>query len=205
MNLLYSFFILISSILPSCFGQQNNDNIIYNSNFPFILSSVGIFSILIMTNVIFKNKFYFSKKIKIFNKYFSLGTIYFTFFYFTWWILALAYSLIDNNLMLQRLGYWNALNICFTILPITRNSIWIILFNIPYQNIIHIHIYLAILTLLSVVIKTIAVILQYNVDILWIYAVNGLSGSPLMGTLASLSILLTLILSIPKIRQYYFE
>jgi hypothetical protein len=71
--------------------------------------------------------------------------------------------------------------------------------KIPYNKLITFHKLIAILTLFSVIIKTVVVLNIKNISFLF----SNLETS--MGTICSLSVLLTSILSIPYIRKNMFE
>lgn len=129
----------------------------------------------------------------------SMDLLFFYIIYSLWWITLLALSFISNEELLSRLGIWICLNIAFTLLPVTRNSLWITTLKLSYNKLITIHKYIACLSLLSVLTKIIVIISMYKYTLFY----NNLSN--ISGTISSLSILLTSILSIKPIRNNIFE
>jgi hypothetical protein len=149
---------------------------------------------------------YFSKYIKCFQENLNLGLfgfiskdlLFFYIIYTTWWITLLALSFTSYDI-LSRLGIWISLNIAFTLLPVTRNSLWIATLKLSYAKLITVHKYIACLSLISVLIKTITIFSLYN------YRLFYENASTISATVSSLSILLTTILSIKPIRDNIFE
>jgi len=135
------------------------------------------------------------------------GTIFLCSFYFAWWIAMLTYSFMtdDNGEVLFRLGVWISLNMATVLLPITRNSIWIVLFKISYIRILNIHKFMAILCIISIIIKLVLVLIYFNFNFLFIHYNPNTAGSPLAGTLSSLAMILIGVLAIPVIRRNLFE
>ena len=84
-------------------------------------------------------------------------------------------------------------------LPMTRNSMLIKFLNCPYNSLMFVHKYIALLSTLSVIIKIILIIIVYNFNFLFDRF------NMLMGTVSSLSILSTVILALPFIRKHIFE
>ena len=151
---------------------------------------------------------YFNHYVNIFNIIqLTSGTIIFCGIYFLWWLAMFIYSFYtdDQGEVLFRLGIWISLNMATVLLPITRNSIWIILFKISYDRIVNIHKFIAILCLISVIVKLIAVVIYINFPFLFIVYNADTAGSPLAGTLSSLAMLLSSILAVPVIRKNFFE
>ena len=172
----------------------------YSIIFFFLITSAGLSK--------FTDTTWFNRYL-IVNNTFQLTTGLITFFsiYFCWWIGMLIYSFMTNDPgeVLFRLGVLITLNIAMILLPITRNSIWISLFSISHYRIKYIHMFIAILSLISIIIKIIIVCLQYNFNYLFIPYDDDIEGSPLAGTIASLSIIFTSILALPIIRKRFFE
>lgn len=129
----------------------------------------------------------------------SKDVIFFYTIYTLWWITLLGLSFLDEDEILSRLGIWICLNIAFTLLPVTRNSLWITLLKVSYSKLITIHKYIACLSLISVLTKTIAIFSIYD------YTLFYKNVSTISATVSSLSILLTSILSIKPIRTNIFE
>ena len=118
--------------------------------------------------------------------------------YIAWWITLLVLSFVLGDILV-RLGILISINIAFTLLPVTRNSLWITYLKISYNKLIIFHKLIAILTLVSVIIKCGVILYMNNISFLF----TDLNAS--MGTICSLSILLTSILSLPYIRKNMFE
>jgi predicted ferric reductase len=129
----------------------------------------------------------------------SKDVIFFYTIYTLWWITLLGLSFLDEDEILSRLGIWICLNIAFTLLPVTRNSLWIATLKVSYSKLITIHKYIACLSLISVLTKTIAIFSIYD------YTLFYKNVSTISATVSSLSILLTSILSIKPIRTNIFE
>jgi predicted ferric reductase len=166
---------------------------------------VIFFISLVITHTKSKNYHFFNRftKLGLMGCY-SNGTLIFGSIYLLWWISILIYSFMKIEEIVFRLGIWVSLNLAFSLLPITRNSIWVILFNLSHDRLISIHKLIAICSLLSGIIKFIAVTVYYNPEYL-ILLTNGNGGNPLMGTIATISITITSLLAIPYIRNNMFE
>ena len=168
----------------------------------------GLFSgIVILTCIngdIFK---FFNKTVDLKIGYYSYGSIIFISIYLAWWIGLLIYSFLPNDKLeiMARLGVWITLNLSTVFLPITRNSIWVIFFNISQERIIYIHRIIATLCIISVFIKFIAVLILYPTSFLIKLINPATGGSPLFGTLATIMFFLCGIFSIKILRQKYFE
>ena len=177
-------------------------------NFILFFVSYSCFYIFILLSIIIKKIFnlsYFTQNISYFNL--SRESFIFAIVYFIWWCLLLIYSFMtkDKSEILFRLGLWISLNMGSVLIPITRNSIWIIIFNISYNHILNLHKFMSVLCLISVIVKLITVVIFYNIFYLFIPFNIITGGSPLMGTLSSLSILITSLSAIPCIRNNIFE
>lgn len=156
-----------------------------------------------------------TKHIKIFNKnvnlyifgYQTTGTLIFCVSYLIWWVGMLTYSCVADNksALLFRLGVWIMLNASNILLPITRNSIWLYFFKIPYLNIINLHKFMAILCIISVLIKFIYVLVLYPPQFLILLLNTSTGGSPLAGTISTFAFLLLGLFSNPYIRNRNFE
>jgi len=167
--------------------------------------------IIISTAYVFVNVFFAlltrNKHISFLNEnfyfceYVSRGTLLFMAFYTLWWGVLLFLSLYSdsNSIILNRLGVWISLNIAFTLLPITRNSIWVIFLKLSYNKLIQIHKFVAVLCLISVIIKMILPVVYYDLNFL-VHNQRAISA-----TISSASIILTFILSTGYIRHNLFE
>lgn len=171
-----------------------------NEIYVFISTGITFFAVLIIFLVTTSNK-----NNILFNHYYgdhSLGTIIFILIYLLWYIGLLSYSFTSKNKILIRLGHFISLNLMLNILPITRNSIWVVLFHLSHERLLIVHKVMGICCLLAVLIKLVTVIILYNINSLFLY--DELDTS-LFGTLASFSIILTSLLSLPYIRKNAFE
>jgi hypothetical protein len=183
-------------------NYTNNNNFIYNdTTFQYLI--ITLFFILLMSLSLIITKYsknnYFSNSLYIYILgYISIDIILFYVMYIIWWntLLVLSFVLEDT---LTRLGIWITINIAFILLPVTRNSIFITSLKIPYNKLITFHKLISILSLTSVIIKFTTIMCLNNIKFLF----NDLSAT--MGTVCSLSILITSILSFPYIRRNVFE
>ena len=185
--------------IPQNFQQKDNKISIYNPHIIFLIISFSF--IILYTSFIycFKTSILFNENINLqcFG-FISKSNLLFFIFYFIWWISLFIFSFFYKN-NLYSLGVWICLNISFTLLPMTRNSIWITIFNIQYNHLIYKHIFIGFLTFISVIIKFIAVLVKYDFNFLFNIF------NMLMGTLCTLFIILLSLLSIPIIRRKVFE
>ena len=166
----------------------------------FISTTVTFFVVLMIFLIIASNK-----NNILFNHYYGeypLGSIIFISIYLLWYVAILSYSFTDKNKILTRLGNFISINLMLNILPITRNSIWVILFHLSYERLLIVHKVMGICCLISVLIKLITVSILYDLHSLFLY--DELDKS-LFGTIASFSIILTSFLSIPYVRKNAFE
>jgi len=179
-------------------------------NFYFLIATVSLYFLFFLVIFIVTNSYYITYFLYILDLqylgYYTYGSIIFLTIYTLWWVSILMYSFygINNNDILYRLGVWICLNISTTLLPITRNSIWIVFFKLSYEKIIFVHIYMGLLCTVSIIIKLVASIVYYNFEFLFFLRL-GTKGSPLAGTVASLAIILMTIISTPYIRKNNFE
>ena len=198
---MYSFTIPIDT-------QPNNNfmlQMFYPSIFTFFIYFVFILAYIITQTT----------RIKCLNKninlhyfgYHTVGVITFMILYLIWWLGMVVYcfTMDDRAEILFRLGIWIMLNTANVLLPITRNSIWLLIFKIPYLKIIHIHKYMAILCILSVLIKFITVLIYYKPDFLIVVLNTATGGSPLAGTISTFCYLILGIFSSPFIRKRFYE
>jgi NAD(P)H-flavin reductase len=127
--------------------------------------------------------------------------------YIIWWTSILVYSFFGDyrGEIMIRLGNWITLNLASTLLPISRNSIFVILFDMSHYELLFIHKVLSCLCLLSVVIKFITVLVLYESSFLIMVKYTRSNGSPLMGTIATILFIICATLSMPIIRKNYFE
>ena len=179
---------------PIPFHEENID-----SNLLYLSITASLFIIILCFA-------YFSRYIKYFQENLNLGLLgfiskdllFFYIIYTIWWITLLALS-FDSDDILSRLGIWICLNIAFTLLPVTRNSLWIATLKLSYSKLITVHKYIACLSLISVLTKIITIFSIYEYTLFYENVSN------ISGTVSTLSILLTTILSIKPIRDNIFE
>lgn len=201
--------IYIGNLYTTCGNTYNNqtnplvnnitNRIVNNPNFLFSTITLSLFLVLCIsaniTNYI--NFSYFNYKFC--NFFISSDLILFYLIYVLWWITLLLLSIFSNDEILERLGIWISLNISFTILPVTKNSIWAKLLKISYSKLIEIHKTISILCVLSVLAKILTILILYNYKYLYI------NNSNVSGLLCSISIVLTSILATPLVRKNIFE
>ena len=122
-------------------------------------------------------------------------------------IFSIVYSFITNDYrnILRTLGQWQAINLASVLFPITRNSIFLVLFKGSFQNALLVHKYLAMLLLLSVIIKFVMILIYFNYSFLFTFLNITTGGSALMGTIATISMLLLGVFSIKQLREKCFE
>ena len=196
--------IYIGDLYIFCNITNNNDknNILFNdSNIFYSVITFSLLIILLITNFTLNcsNSNCLNKNINLFYCYFiSIDILLFCIIYILWWTSLLILSFFSNEI-LNRLGIWICFNIAFTLLPITRNSLWVVLLKISYNKLINIHKLIALLCLFSVIVKIITIIILYN----YTYLYKNISN--ISGTICSISIFLTVFLSIPYIRKNIFE
>lgn len=191
-------------------SQQQINCDLFNDFVPLIIS-YSLFFLVVLFSMIsskFLDTSCFNKYININDKFqIAAGTMICCIFYFVWWFMMFIYCFLTkfNREVLFRLGIWISLNLATVLLPITRNSIWVILFKISYDRIIHIHKFISVLCIISIIVKIIAVVIYFNFNFLFIIYNSNTGGSPLGGTLSSLAIIFTGILAVPYIRKNLFE
>ena len=104
-------------------------------NFYFLIATVSLYFLFFLVIFIVTNSYYITYFLYILDLqylgYYTYGSIIFMTIYSLWWVSILMYSFygINNNDILYRLGVWICLNISTTLLPITRNSIWVVFSN----------------------------------------------------------------------------
>lgn len=214
-NILYSINDIKNPPLYNFFTVQFLKNIVRKKHpdwsyiEPVIISAsfftIFVLSLLIACKNISCFKF-FNKEIELcFSKFFTIGEIVFILFYLIWWISMLIYSFANKDEIILRLGLWISLNLSFILLPISRNSIWVIFFNLSRDKLLLMHRFMSILCLISTIIKFIAVLIFYK-PIFLIQLLNpATGGSPLAGTLSTFAIILCSLLGLPVIRKKFFE
>ena len=182
--------------------NQNIKISIYNPHVLF--SSISICFAFLYTIITYS--FTFCKESLLLNEpinlhyfnFISKNNLIFSIFYFTWWLSLLIFSMFYKN-NLYSLGVWICLNLAVTLLPMTRNSIWVNIFNIQYNNLIYNHKLMGVLAFLSVVIKIIVSIIKYDFNFLFSRF------STTMGTISSIFVILLVMLSISFVRKNIFE
>lgn len=176
-----------------------NNSYIFYSTITFLLFCLLFFTILSLNCF---NCNFFNKIVNLYCLgFYSRDIILFYIIYLLWWttLLVLSFLYNKNEDILTKLGIWISLNIAFSLLPITKNSIWIYLLKIPYTKLISIHKLISVLCFISVLVKFITIIVLYK----YTYLYRNISS--IFGTVCSLSIFLTCILSIPIIRKKCYE
>ncbi len=169
--------------------------------------------LLLLTHIQKLHKFYifFYQNINLY--YFgihSLSKITFYALYFLIWSAFLIYSFnvsgtnkINEQIeTLNRLGVWNSFNLALILLPTTRNNIFSLFLKISQKKINDLHSNLAILTIISIIIKFLYVLISFP-NIMSQYRLG--KSNPFMGTLASIFNFIIFILSIFYIRKKIYE
>ena len=179
-------------------------NVVSTPNFTelFVIISAAFVGVNIIFALITRNKHIsFLNENFYLCEYVSRGIIMFMTFYTLWWGILLFLSLYSDSysIILNRLGVWISINIAFTLLPITRNSIWVIFFKLSYNKLIQVHKFIAIMCLISVIVKLILPVVYYDLD----YLVH--NERAIAATISSASIIITFILSTGYIRRNLFE
>ena len=139
--------------------------------------------------------------------YKSIGTVVFIILFSIWTILTVVYSFMtdDSGDTLFRLGIWIIINMVFILIPIPRNNMFTKFLKLSHSEIVFIHGYIAILCMLSVLIKFIVVLVYYPPEFLIILLNSKTGGSPLAGTLATFFLILTGIVGMPYIKNNFYE
>jgi hypothetical protein len=146
----------------------------------------------------------------------SLAKIIFYVIYFVIWCTFLFYSFysyyeiydeesqkINKQIeTLNRLGVWNSFNLALILLPTTRNNIFSIFLKISQKRVNETHTNLAILALISILIKFLYVIILFP-NIMSLYRLG--NSNPFMGTLSSIFNFVIFGLSILYIRKKIYE
>lgn len=176
---------------------EDQDNLITN----MIMSIVSLctFFIIFLSTLILThshNFLYCMRNIPSFG--IPIGSFYFCVMYFIWWVSLLIFSFADSTYTIYRLGVWICLNISASLLPITHNSLWVIFFKLSYERLLNIHKFIAILSIISVIIKLIMSFIIYCPDFLLYYR-------PFMGIVASFFTIMIFFLSLPCIRRKNYE
>lgn len=175
-------------------------SIFEDQNILYSTISYVLFGLILIFNIIINNiqnnwlnttlNFYFCNVTKDLFLFYVI--------YIVWWI-TLLYLSFTSDEVLVGLGVFICLNIGFSLLPITRNSLWITTMNFSYNKLINIHKFISILTLLSAVVKVIAVVVLYSSYRL----VSTFSNK--MGLVATSSIIVSSLIANPFIRKNCFE
>ena len=168
--------IYIGNLYANCDMKNNtiiiqmvkNNSIFFKPHILYSIITFSLFIVLLISIIILNNsKLYLNSKINIYSDYIlSEDITLFIIIYVLWWLILLILSFFYKD-VLTRLGIWICLNISFTLLPITKSSIFIKFFKLSYNKLINIHKYISILTILSVIIKVIVAIINYNFDYLF--------------------------------------
>jgi NAD(P)H-flavin reductase len=192
--------------------QQQLDDKNIKTNISYLnFSLIFFFTFLTGLVVTHSNKITFrfiNRNINVpFYGYMPMGSLLFISFYICWWSALFIYSFLVNNIseILLRLGLWISLNLSIILLPITRNSIWVIMFDLSRERVIYLHKIISIFCLISVIIKFIVVLIYFPPSFLIKVINDQTGGSPLAGTYSTFSIILCCILGLPFIRKNYFE
>ena len=180
------------------------------SYFETLILSLSFFTIFIISLSIATTKSehfkFLYKEIKLpFFDFMAIGNILFISLYIIWWVSMFIYCFLNKNEIIKRLGIWLSLNLSFILLPITRNSLWIIFFKVSRYKLLYLHRLISTLCIISTIIKFIVCLIFYQ-PIFFIKLINpDTGGSPIAGTLSTLTILLCGVFSLKIIREKFFE
>lgn len=177
--------------------------------YPSLFTTLGF---LIYGSILFglsKTKYihYLRKPLFIFKEYISVNSLVFSSLFIIWWLTMCIYSLIDNrvNITLFRLGVFIMMNMGLILLPVTRNSIWITIFKLTHKEFILSHRIMAIMCIVTIIIKFIVILFNYEPYFLIIIKNELTGGSPLAGTLSTFSAILMGLFSMRNIIKIKYE
>jgi hypothetical protein len=172
----------------------DDQNVLYSSISYILFGIILIFNII--TNNIQNN--YLNTTLDFYFCNISKDLLLFYIIYIIWWTSILYLSFASDEILIG-LGSFICLNLGFSLLPITRNSLWITTMNFSYNKLINIHKFISTLTLLSSIIKIITVVVLYsNYRLISTF-------SNKMGLVATSCIIVSSLIAIPFIRKNCFE
>ena len=194
-----------------CTIQNENGNIVHTVEmfYPTFLS-ISLFGIYSSALIIINNTKYqytLKKTLYFIQYYITINTLFFIIFFIIWWLGMITYSFITDKLneLLFRLGTFIMINLAFTILPATRNNIFVQMFGASHKDILIVHKMVSILCIISIIIKFIVILIYYPPSFLIIVKNNMTDGSPLAATIATFSAILLSIFAIPQIKNRTYE
>jgi len=207
--------VVIGNNLDIFINNKTNTNNTYTHSYtldmfyPTFLT-ISLFTIYSIILIFIKNTkyFYILKKIVYFIDYYiTLNSLLFIFLFIIWWISMLTYSFSTDklNLILFRLGIFIMINLGFNILPATRNNIFVEIFGATNRDILIVHKIISILSIISIVIKFIIILIYYPPSFLIVIKNDITGGSPLAGSIATISAILLSISSIPLLKKKSYE
>lgn len=175
-------------------------NIFDDQNILYSTISYSLFGLFLVFNIINNNiqNNWLNTTLNLYFCNITKDLFIFYIIYIVWWITLLYLSFMSDEVLVG-LGSFICLNIGFSLLPITRNSLWITTMKFSYNKLINIHKFISVLTLLSSIIKVLAVVILYSRYKL----VSNLRN--IMGLIATILIIITSLISIPYIRRNCFE
>ena len=193
------------------FENNNILSLTYNyitfSDYYLFFAYYGIFILIVcISYILLKLNISYNLNLKYLG-IISLQLLLFIIFYTLLWLCLGIYTFIPFNFsdILHKQGLWINLNLASVLLPITRNSIWSVLFKLSHINIRYLHKFMSILCIISVIIKIIVVLCYKDFNYLFILQNETTGGSPLAGTIATFAFILMGVLSISHIRNNFFE
>jgi hypothetical protein len=181
-----------------------NDYILSVIYYSIVISYIILFIIIKNYHRYFT---FLNKDILILRHVFKLGNLLFLCSYILWWNSILFYSFYNTTTsqILSMLGAWISLNLASVFLPITRNSFWVLLLNISYNDIVFTHKVIGVLCFTSILIKFIYCLIQFDSSFFIILIKQSTGGSPIFGLISTISFILCTIVSFHLIRKNWFE
>lgn len=190
----------------SPFNQPLDVQMFYPTFFTYFLVIIFLFSAWVFQRMNIK---FIDKKIfiPVINIYLSVGLLGFYILFTLWWIAMIIFSFMSPEPLdiMFRLGMLIILNMSFVFMPITRNSLFKNCFKISKHQHLETHIFIGILSFISVIIKFISVLIYFKPEFLGKLYNPATGGSPLAGTLATFSVIMMVLVSNKYIKTNFYE
>lgn len=167
--------------------EDYTNHIIFSTSYFFFLSVLLIF---LLTNKFYVKSNYDRLLYIYILGYINMYSLIFYTFYLTFWSGLLAYSFLDRDDVIVRLGLWNSVNLSITLLPTLR--------SFCTQNLDK-HKLIAIFFFISIIVKLIFVALKNSIE----YVYNNQSN--IFALISLTSTILIIFFSLPFVKQYSFE
>jgi predicted ferric reductase len=111
---------------------------------------------------------------------------------------------MNANPWASAFGWCTTLSLALVALPVTRSSLWLHVFGLPFERAVQYHRVAGMLSVLAGLVHAVQIVLTYGGTVLIHTSVVG-AAVPLYGFLAFLCMLVMASLAIPPIRRKYFE